>query len=81
MNKQKIAVEVAALGAAASGVYVFFIRPRIKRWEANDVERQQPLPGDDAIPGPNYESSRAITIKARATEIWPWIVQMGSDRK
>lgn len=28
MNKQKIAVEVAALGAAASGVYVFFIRYR-----------------------------------------------------
>ncbi len=49
MNKQKIAVGVAILGVTVSGVYVFFIRPHIKRWEATGVERQQPLPGDAPV--------------------------------
>jgi hypothetical protein len=66
MNKQKLALGVAALGVAAPGMYVLFLRPWIKRWEATNEERQQSLPGDDTIVTPNYVSTRAITIRARA---------------
>jgi hypothetical protein len=24
-----------------------------------------------------YEATRAVTVRARAAEIWPWLVQMG----
>jgi hypothetical protein len=32
------------------------------------------------VPDPRLESTRAITIQAPATAIWPWLVQMGQGR-
>lgn len=80
MNKQRLTRGVVALGATVSGIYLLFLHPWIKRWKATGAERQQFFPGDDAIAEPNYESNRAITIRARAADIWPWLVQMGNDR-
>ena len=80
MNKQKLTRGVVALGVTVSGIYVLFLHPWLKRWKATEAESQQFLPGDDAIVDPNYVSNRAITIWARAADIWPWLVQMGGDR-
>lgn len=38
------------------------------------------LPGDDIVARPNMNSTRAITIRAAAEDIWPWLVQMGKGR-
>jgi hypothetical protein len=38
------------------------------------------LPGDERVPSPNLESTRAITIQAPVAEVWPWLVQMGQGR-
>jgi hypothetical protein len=38
------------------------------------------MTGDDIIKNPIHVTTRAITIKARPEEIWPWLVQMGYQR-
>lgn len=38
------------------------------------------LPGDDLVPHPVWQFTRAITINARADAVWPWLVQLGQDR-
>ncbi len=38
------------------------------------------MPGDDFAADPGLITTRAITIRARPEEIWPWLVQMGYGR-
>ena len=35
------------------------------------------LPGDEFVPYPEHESTRAISIQAPITAVWSWLVQMG----
>jgi len=57
-----------------------FLRPWYYKWGATDTEVNQPLPGDDQVPHPNMENTRAITIQAPIEDVWPWLVQMGQGR-
>jgi hypothetical protein len=77
---KKIATGLAAVGVAATGGYLLFFRSRIKRWGATEEEVQRVLPGDELVPHPNAESTRALTIRARASDIWSWVVQIGQGR-
>lgn len=63
-----------------SCVYILFIRPWHLRWGATDEEVQRSMPGDDQVPHPMLQATRAITIRASAAEIWPWLIQMGYRR-
>jgi len=45
-----------------------------------DEERTARLPGDDIVIRPETGYTMAITIRAGAPAIWPWLVQMGQDR-
>jgi hypothetical protein len=56
------------------------LRPWYSKWGATDEEVHRTLPGDDLVPNPRIESTRAITIKATTTAIWPWLVQIGYKR-
>ncbi len=49
-------------------------------WRATHKERREKLPGDELVPDSRGSSTHAITIQAKALEIWPWLVQMGCDR-
>ncbi len=60
--------------------YLLALRPWHLKWGASEDEVSQPLPGDDLIPEPQTESTRAITINAPATTVWPWLVQIGQGR-
>jgi hypothetical protein len=51
-----------------------------RRWGATSDEARATLPGDDLIPLPIWQTTHGITIRARANEIWPWLVQMGITR-
>ena len=42
--------------------------------------RNRTLPGDEFVRNPRYQTTRAITIDAPASEVWPWLVQMGQGR-
>lgn len=55
-------------------------RPTMLRWGTEGDEATERLPGDDVVPNPRVQSTRAITIDAPPERVWPWIVQMGIYR-
>jgi hypothetical protein len=50
------------------------------RWGASDNEVRAPMAGDALVPRASFNATRAITIRARPENVWPWIVQMGYRR-
>jgi hypothetical protein len=66
--------------AGAVAFYVLLGRARQLRWGATGQEAGEPLPGDDLIADPDLTATRAITIRAPASQVWPWIVQLGQGR-
>src|SRR5215212_3549091 len=71
---------LAILGAVFPWVYAFFIRPWHLRWGATEEDLSKPLPGDELVPDPAIESTRAITVNAPVEEVWSWLAQIGQDR-
>jgi hypothetical protein len=57
-----------------------FYRRRHLRWGATDDEVRASMPGDDVITNPKYLATRAITIEAPPSAVWPWLVQVGCLR-
>jgi hypothetical protein len=56
------------------------MRLRYLRCGATDQEVGCSLPGDDLIPNADMNATRAITIRAAADHVWPWIAQLGQGR-
>ena len=56
------------------------MRLRYLRWGATDQEVRDPLAGDDLIRNADMIATRAITIRAAADHVWPWIAQLGQGR-
>lgn len=50
------------------------------RWGATDEEVAAALPGDALIEQPAMVTTRAITVRAPADRVWPWIAQFGQGR-
>jgi uncharacterized protein YndB with AHSA1/START domain len=71
---------IAAVGALAPWVYLLVFRPWHLRWGATPEDVRKRLPGDELVPHPTVESTRAVTIRAPAREVWRWLVQLGQDR-
>ena len=67
---------VSAIGIAAAA----FARARQLRWGASARECDASLPGDDLIASPDLTVTRAITVRASAGQVWPWIAQLGQGR-
>jgi len=59
------------------GGYLKSVRPHVRDWGATPDEIRARLPGDDILPVVALQTTRAITIAAPSSEIWPWLVQMG----
>lgn len=67
---------ILALAALAVAYFRFLRRP-ILTWGATGEEADASLPGDELLPDPDGGSTRAITIDAPASAVWPWLAQMG----
>lgn len=67
------------VGAAIAG-YALVVRPWHLRWGTREEEAQLSLPGDELVPHPMYETTRAMTIYAPASRVWQWLVQIGVGR-
>ena len=61
-------------------VYWLVIRPWLLTWGATEADSRRSLPGDDLVPHPKIETTHAITIRAPATGVWLWLVQIGHQR-
>ena len=66
--------------AATVAAYVRVGRPWQLKWGATPDEVSRPLPGDDLVPRPTFNATRAISIDAPPERIWPWLVQVGTTR-
>jgi len=64
----------------AAVIYVRWVRPWQLTWGATPEEVSRQLPGDDLVPKPTFNATRAITITAPPERIWPWLVQAGVTR-
>ena len=71
---------VVRIVALATSIYVFVLRPWERSWLATAEEAAKALPGDDLVPEAMVSETRAITIEAPPSKIWPWLVQMGFGR-
>jgi hypothetical protein len=69
---------VAVLAAASLALtYRRGLRERILTWGATPEEAAGRLPGDELLEEADGVATRAITIDAPASAVWPWIAQMG----
>jgi hypothetical protein len=49
-------------------------------WGATKEERERSLPGDELVPTPILQTTKALTIKGKPQAIYPWLLQLGVDR-
>jgi hypothetical protein len=75
MRRKKLALAAGAAGAAV--VYQSFLRDPILTWGATGEEAEARLPGDELLEHADGVATRAITVDARPSAVWPWIAQMG----
>ncbi|MCP3963014.1 MAG: hypothetical protein GY719_34685 [bacterium] len=57
----------------------------LSRWLLGDLgsrpdERRRAWPGDRLVPKIDRRATRAVTIRAPAAAVWPWLLQLGLDR-
>jgi len=71
---------VIALIAIISLVYRHVIRRWHQRWGATQAEVNNAMLGDDEVKDANDVTTRAVMIRSPASDVWPWLVQMGYRR-
>lgn len=54
--------------------------PRLLTGGATAEERSARLPGDDVVADASWIRTRAQTVNASPTRVWPWLAQLGADR-
>jgi hypothetical protein len=80
MGKQRpwLAGLTAVFGAVA--LYRMRLRPWMYTWGAGDDEITAVLPGDELVASRTARTTRALTIDAPISAVWPWLAQIGEDR-
>ena len=58
-------------------LYERLLREPILTWGATPEESRARLPGDELLEDADGVATRAITIDAPPSAVWPWIAQMG----
>jgi hypothetical protein len=81
-QRTRIVTVVEALAGmfGAAVLSRLLLRERVITWGATEAEADARLPGDELLEDATMVSTRAITIDAPASAVWPWIVQMGVGR-
>ena len=66
--------------AAVFALYFALERPWHLRWGATRAEVEESRPGDERVQVPGVHSIHAVSIDAPASQVWPWLAQLGQDR-
>jgi hypothetical protein len=80
MDRRTTACGLAGLAAAGVG-YRLVLRRWVLDWGATRGEAAGALPGDELLRDADLVSTRAITIAAPPSAVWPWLVQMGPGER
>ena len=70
----------ATFGAGSAAAAICLTRRLAERSGATTSEAHSALPGDDLVPNPQIQTTRAITIHAPVADVWPWVAQLGYHR-
>ena len=73
-------IATAAGAAVALETARRLVREPVLTWGATVEEASGALPGDELLVDAEVVSTRAITVDAPPSAVWPWLVQMGSGR-
>ncbi len=76
----KTALIVVAAIVILAAVYWTLGRAWYSAWGATAAEIALRLPGDEIAPNANMTSTRALTVRAPAARIYPWLLQIGQGR-
>jgi hypothetical protein len=76
----KISAALLLIFFIAEVAYALLARPWVMRWGATDAEVALVLNGDQHIPPGAVVSTRAVTINAPVSAVWPWVAQLGQER-
>jgi hypothetical protein len=71
-----VAGAAVAMGAGAV-LYATRLRRPILTWGATAEEAEARLPGDELLEDADGVATRAVTIDAPVSDVWPWVAQMG----
>jgi hypothetical protein len=71
---------LSVLGSVGVVAYVGPFRTWMRAWGATGEELDKSLPGDEFVPRPGVQNTRAVTINAPPSEVWTWLAQIGRDR-
>jgi hypothetical protein len=77
LRRMPRARDLTAVAAGAAAGYALWGRRAVLRWGTRDGEASATLPGDELLPAADGVSTRAITVAAPASAVWPWLAQMG----
>src|SRR5690348_2899299 len=80
MSAKSLAGFGAAAAIAAAAGYPLLWRHACLTWGASAIEVCREMPGDALLPGARLVSTRAVTVDAWPSAVWPWLVQMGPGR-
>lgn len=83
MKKSKLTaifIGMVTAGATALLSYIFVVRPWHLKWGATAREAKRDMSGDEIVEDPIHVTTRAVNIRARPEDVWPWLVQMGYGR-
>ncbi len=59
-------------------LFLVVLHPWLMNWGSTSEEQAMTLPGDTAPPSTYF--TRAITIHAPVSAVWPWLLAIGQDR-
>lgn len=62
--------------AAAGETYRRVLREPVLTWGATDEEARRSLPGDELLEDADIVSTRAITIDALPSDVFPWLLHL-----
>ncbi|MEY9877574.1 hypothetical protein ABH931_007098 [Streptacidiphilus sp. MAP12-33] len=80
MNHRTLIGAGAATVAGLAAGYPWLWRHACLTWGSSAVEVCREMPGDTLLPAAPLVTTRAITIDAWPSAVWPWLVQMGPGR-
>lgn len=80
MKKIRIMIAVVSGLILIGVVTAILVRPWMDRWGATNEEIAATFPGDELVPAPASFVNRAVTIRAGAAQIYPWLVQLGAGK-
>ncbi len=61
-------------------VFQLWYRPWQRTWGATEEEASQYLPGDELVTESVWQATRALSIRAEPSQVWPWLLQIGYRR-